>query len=112
MAAYVELFMDQGANFRNVIYLTDDATNTSLNLDSYSVRSQMRRSYYSANATANIQCVITNAANGEITMSMNAATTANIKAGRYLFDLETEDGYGFVTRMLEGIITVTPQVTR
>lgn len=112
MAAYVELYMDQGANFRNVVNLTDDITNASINLVSYSVRSQMRRSYYSANATANIVCVISDSSNGEITMTMTAANTANIKAGRYLFDLETEDGNGFVTRVLEGIITVTPQVTR
>jgi cytochrome oxidase Cu insertion factor (SCO1/SenC/PrrC family) len=72
----------------------------------------MRRSYYSINATASIVCAISDASNGEITMTMTAANTANIKAGRYLFDLETEDGNGFVTRVLEGIITVTPQVTR
>ena len=104
--------MDQGANFRNVVNLTDDISNASINLNSYLVRSQMRRSYYSANATANIVCTVTDSSNGEITMSMTAANTANIKAGRYLFDLETEDGNGFVTRVLEGIITVTPQVTR
>ena len=112
MAAYVELYMDQGANFRNVVNLTDDISNASINLNSYLVRSQMRRSYYSANATANIVCTVTDSSNGEITMSMTAVNTANIKAGRYLFDLETEDGNGFVTRVLEGIITVTPQVTR
>lgn len=112
MAAYVELYMDQGATFNNVINITDDITNGSINLTNYIVRSQMRRSYYSINASAIITCSITNPANGEITMSMTAANTSNIKAGRYLFDLETEDSYGTVTRVLEGIITVTPQVTR
>jgi hypothetical protein len=45
-------------------------------------------------------------------MSLDSANTSSIKAGRYLFDLETVDGSGFVNRVLEGIITVTPQVTR
>lgn len=112
MAAYVELYMDQGATFNNVINITDDMTNVSVNLSNYTVRSQMRRSYYSINASAQIVCSITDASNGEITMSMAASNTSNIKAGRYLFDLETEDGNGNVTRVLEGIITVTPQVTR
>ena len=112
MAAYVELYMDQGATFNNVINITDDMTNVSVNLSNYTVRSQMRRSYYSINASAQIVCSITDASNGEITMSMTASNTSNIKAGRYLFDLETEDGSGNVTRVLEGIITVTPQVTR
>lgn len=112
MAAYVELIMDQGTTFRNVINLTDDITNASLNILGYSISSQMRRSYYSANATANIICTISDYANGEITMSMTAANTSNIKAGRYLFDLETTDSNGVVSRVLEGIITVTPQITR
>lgn len=112
MAAYVELYMDQGATFNNVVNLSDDITNASVNLQNFVVRSQMRRSYYSANATANIVCIVSNSANGEITMSLDAANTSSIKAGRYLFDLEILDNAGAVTRVLEGIITVTPEVTR
>ena len=112
MAAYVELIIDQGATFNNIINLSDDITNANINISGYVVRSQMRRSYYSANATANITCTITNASQGEITMNMNANTTANIKSGRYLFDLETVDTIGTVSRVLEGIITVTPGITR
>lgn len=112
MAAYVELFMDQGATFNNVINLTDDITNSYINISGYIVRSQMRRSYYSANATANITCTISDSEQGEITMNLDAGVTANIKAGRYLFDLETVDNAGTVSRVLEGIITVTPGVTR
>lgn len=112
MAAYVELYMDQGATFNNVINLTDDVTNTYVNVSGYTVRSQMRRSYYSTNATANLVCTVTDAANGEITMSLGASNTAAIKAGRYLFDLETIDTSNTVSRVLEGIITVTPEITR
>jgi hypothetical protein len=112
MAAYVELYMDQGATFNNVINLADDTTNANVNISGYTVRSQMRRSYYSQNSTANLVCTITNAANGEITMHLGASNTASIKAGRYLFDLETVDTLGNVTRVLEGIITVTPEITR
>lgn len=112
MAAYAELYLDQGTTFNNVINLTDDVTNAYINVDGYIVRSQMRRSYYSANASATITCTITDAPNGEITMSMTAANTANLKAGRYLYDLEVVNTEGFTSRILEGIITVTPEVTR
>lgn len=112
MAAYVELYMDQGSDFNNVINLSDDVNNQYINIAGYTVRSQMRRSYYSANATANITCTITSAANGEITMYMSAANTANIKAGRYLFDMETVSPAGVTNRVLEGIINITPQITR
>lgn len=112
MASYVELFLDQGTTFNNIITLTDDITNANINISGYTVKSQMRRSYYSTNATAEIVCTLTNPGNGQITMSLPANTTANIKSGRYLFDVDTTDPYGTVNRVLEGIITVTPRVTR
>lgn len=112
MAAYVELYLDQGTTFNNIINLTDDVTNTPINVSGYVVTSQMRRSYYSANISANITCTLSNVANGEITMSMTAANTANIKPGRYLFDVKTLDSYNNTSRILEGIITVSPCITK
>ena len=112
MAAYVELYIDQGTTFNNIINLTDDVTNAPINISGYTVTSQIRRSYYSSNISANITCEISNVANGEITMSMTSANTSNIKAGRYVFDVKTIDTYGIVNRIIEGIISVTPQVTR
>lgn len=112
MAAFVELYIDQGTTFNNVINLTDDLTNTPINVANYIVRGQLRRSYYSVNPSANLTCTITDAGNGEITMSMTDTQTAAIKAGRYLFDIETKDPDGVVNRILEGIITVTPEITR
>lgn len=112
MAAYVELFMDQGANFNNIITLTDDTSNTAINITGYTVRSQMRRSYYSVNASANIVCTITDGSAGQVTMTLGASNTSNLTPNRYLFDMETETPSGVVSRVLEGIITVTPGITR
>ena len=112
MAAYVELYIDQGTTFNNIINLTDDVTNTPINISGYTVTSQIRRSYYSANISANITCTLSNVANGEITMSMTSANTANIKPGRYVFDVITLDTFNTKNRVLEGIITVTPSVTK
>lgn len=112
MAAYVELYMDQGATFNNTINLTDDITNAPINIAGYTITSQMRRSYYSANASANITCAVANATNGLITMSVTAANTANIKPGRYVFDIKMVDTANVTSRVLEGLITVTPAVTK
>lgn len=112
MASYVELFIDQGTTFKNTINLTDDTTNVAINVYGYSVSSQIRRSYYSANITANITCNISNVSNGEITMSITSANTTNIKAGRYVFDVVTLDPLNVKTRVLEGIISINPQVTK
>lgn len=111
MAAYVELYVDQGTTFNNTINLTDDMTNAYINVSGYTITSSMRRSYYSASPSANITCTITDAPNGEITMHMSAGTTSAIKAGRYLFDVKMVDVAQITSRVLEGIITITPKVT-
>jgi len=112
MAAYTELYIDQGATFTNIINLSDDVTNANINISGYTVTSQMRRSYYSQNASANIECTITNPNTVEITMYLDSANTSNINAGRYLFDLKITDPLNVTTRILEGVITVTPSVTK
>jgi hypothetical protein len=111
VAAWAELTIEQGASFNNIIYITDDITNANINLASYIVRSQIRRHSEAVNATANIVCTITDNANGIIAMTMSAANTALIKKGRYYFDVEMEGG-GIVTRILQGIVIVDPQITK
>lgn len=112
MPAYAELYIDQGTTFNNEINITDDITNAVINISGYSVSSQIRRSFFSANATANIICTITNAANGDISLTIPAGNTSNIPAGRYLYDVKMTDTSNVTTRILEGIITINPAVTR
>lgn len=109
--AYVELTIDQGTTFETSVSLTND-DQTAINVTSYGFASQIRKSYYSTNPVANITVSITDAATGNVKLSMTAANTANVKAGRYLYDLIMTDTGGVKTRVIEGIITVTPQVTR
>jgi hypothetical protein len=44
---------------------------------------------------------------------MTSANTANLKAGRYVYDLLiTNNSGGIKTRVVEGIVVVTPSATR
>ena len=112
MTAFVELYIDQGTTFNATIELYDDANNVPMNLVNINVASQLRRSYYSANATVTLSCNVSNAMLGIISVSLNAGQTSNIRAGRYVFDVKTTHISGIVTRPIEGIITVTPGVSR
>lgn len=109
--AYVELTIDQGTNFQTSVSLTND-DQTAIDVTDYEFSSQIRKSYYSSGATANLTITVSDAANGNVILSLDSANTANIKAGRYLYDLLMTDTGGVKTRVIEGIITVTPQVTR
>lgn len=109
--SYAELTVDQGSTFESTIDLvTDDGA--VINVAGYVFTGQIRKSYYSTNPTANLTLSIVDAANGNVKVSISAANTANIKAGRYLYDIKMKDTSNTVTRLVEGIITITPQVTR
>ena len=69
----------------------------------------MRKSYYSLNSYS---FSVTGNSTGYITLSMNTATTSSIYPGRYVYDVDVVDNVGIKSRIVEGIITVTPQVTR
>jgi hypothetical protein len=106
----VELSIEQGANFNTVLDLKDAAGGI-LNLSGYSVAAQLRKSYYSSTAT-DFTMTISDAGAGQITMAMSSANTANVTPGRYVYDILLTSGSGVKTRIIEGIITVLPSVTR
>jgi hypothetical protein len=110
-AGYTELFLEQGADFSMSITL-DDVSGANFNLVNYSASSQMRKSYYSSNATATFSVSTGNDPSlGVITLTMNSANTANIYPGRYVYDVYVTSADARV-RVLEGIVSVTPQVTK
>jgi hypothetical protein len=111
MANQVELFCDQGTDFSYQLDLSND-DGTALNVANYTFTSSIRKSYYSSSVTANMTVAIVSAANGNVLISMNSATTSNIVAGRYLYDVKMRDNTNTVFRVIEGIITVYPQITK
>jgi len=108
---YAELVVDQGAAYESVLDLVNDDGNA-INVAGYVFSGQIRKSYYSTKPTANITINVVDAANGNVNIALSAATTANIKAGRYVYDIKMIDTANTVTRLVEGIITITPQVTK
>lgn len=109
MATKANLVVDQGATFEAVLTLTDEDGNI-LDLSSSNAASQMRRSY-SSSLTAEFTTSI-NVEAGEIILSLTANQTGNIVSGRYVYDVELTDASNSVIRIVEGIVTVNPQVTR
>lgn len=109
-AGYSELFLEQGADFNTTITL-DDVNGAPLNLVGYSAASQMRKSYYSSNASGTFS-ITTGGADGTITMNMTSANTANIYPGRYVYDVYITSTANNRVRVLEGIVNVSPQVTK
>ena len=110
MAAYVELTLEQGADFNTTVNVRD-GTGVATNLSSYQVAAQLRKSHYSTSAV-NFTVQVTDSQSGEITMSMNASTTSTVTPGRYVYDLLITSPTNVKTRVIEGIVNVLPSVTR
>jgi hypothetical protein len=109
MATKANLVIDQGTTFSTDLTLTDE-NGDALNLNGYSANSQVRKWYTSSNAAAVFTTFI-NVDSSIITLSLTANQTNNLVAGRYVYDVELNNG-STTSRIVEGIITVTPQVTR
>ena len=108
MATKANLVIDQGATFSVDLDLTDENGDV-IDLSGYTANSQIRKWYTSTTSypfTASV-----NSSAGIITLSMTAIQTANLTAGRYVYDVEISDN-STVSRVIEGIVTVTPNVTR
>lgn len=112
MAIQQNLVLEQGADFQAVIKLY--ATNTQpLDLTGYSAASEIRRSYDSVSASAVLSVTMPFPQSGELYLNLDAASSVGLRYGRYLYDvLITDTSTGTKTRAVEGIITVTPRVTR
>lgn len=109
-AGYQELFLEQGTDFTSSITL-DDVNGVPYNLTNVQAKSQIKKSYYSTNPTATFTIKINDPASGTIILELNNSVTANIAAGRYVYDVVIKDSTNTVTRVLEGIVNVIPQVT-
>lgn len=110
MAAYSEITIEQGATFSTTVNV-EDVYNNPVNLSGYSASAMMRKSYYS-NIHYDFTATVTGTSNGEITLSMTSANTSTLSPGRYVYDLIINNGANTVTRVVEGIVTVLPSVTR
>jgi len=110
LAEFVELLVEQGASFSSSITVKD-AENNPLNLTDFTVKSQIRKSYYSS-TVIEFDITVEVPEFGVINMELNAEKTSNIRAGRYVYDVNLYDDFGDAIRVFEGIVTVSPGVTR
>jgi len=108
MATVENIVIDQGQTFSFSLTLSN-TDGTAKDLTDYTVTSQMRKSYYTSTATNFTTAKVD--LTGEITISLSATETSAIKAGRYVYDVEIASSVETL-RILEGIVTVTPEVTK
>jgi hypothetical protein len=113
-ATTYDILIEQGATYSQVITYKDNGV--AVNLQGFTARMQVRSTLESATAlieltTANSRIALGGAA-GTITLTIAAADTAALTSGRGVYDLELVSGSGIVTRLLQGVATISRNVTR
>jgi hypothetical protein len=114
-AATYDFEIEQGATLLKPI-VWKDSNGTPVNLSGYTARMQIRRSVAAEDvllelSTANNRINI-DALNGTVTLIFDSATTAAFTWTSGVYDLELTSSGGVVTRLIQGKITVSKEVTR
>jgi hypothetical protein len=110
MATVANIFIDQGSDYSNIVTVTA-SNGQPLNLTGFTVASQMRKSFSSSTAY-NFSASILSASLGRVRLQLSSAQSETIPPGRYLYDVEVTSSVGSKTRVVEGIATITPQITQ
>lgn len=102
--------INQGETWAADLFV-EDSDGNAFSLSGYTVASQLRR-LPASSGYYNITSNVTYAASGQITLSLTANETSAINYGEYMYDVEITSSGGDVTRILQGTITITPEITR
>lgn len=111
MAAIANLTIDQGATFSSDVTVKD-ANGNAFDLTGYTAEAKMAKGYNSTRTRTTMTSTINaDPTTGIVTLSLTATETAALDApARYVYDLEITSG-ATVTRVIEGIINIRPNVT-
>lgn len=109
MATIANLYVDAGTTYSNTIIAQNNGS--VIDLTDHTVKSQIRKSYGSS-VSYNFTASIYNATAGQIQLQLTAEQSDLIPPGRWLYDVEITSLAGTKTRVAEGIVVVTPQITK
>jgi hypothetical protein len=113
MAGEYNFTIEQGATFN--LLMTWRIDNVAVNLTGYTARLQAR---IDVDETDTILSLTTGAgitlggAAGTISLDQTATQTAVLPKGEYVYDLELQSSGGIVTRLLQGELNISAEVTR
>lgn len=116
MAVDYDTSINQGADwYINFVY-QDTTTNTPINITGYTAALQLRSLPSDTTAALSLTSpaggITITGAQGLVAIHATAAQTGAIVAGYYYYDLEITSPANIITRLVQGQILVSAQVTR
>jgi hypothetical protein len=115
MAVAYNVVIDQGADWY-ITFTYKNSAGVAINLTGYTAAMQLRSEPSDTLAVLSLSSpsngITITGATGTIAVHATAAQTGGISAGDYYYDLEITSGAGVITRLVQGQIEVSAQVTR
>jgi hypothetical protein len=113
-AATYNCIVDQGADWY-VTFVYKDSAGVAIDLTGYTAAMMVRDTY--ADTTTDLSLTSSSGITitpltGTLQVRATATQTAAIAAGSYVYDLEITSAGSIKTRLVQGKITVSPEVTR
>jgi len=114
-AANVELVIQQGTDFSHIVSVKN-SDGSVFPLTGYTARMQLRPNASSATVLAELSTsnakITVNGATGQLTLALTNVDTAAYTWRSGVYDLEITSSGGVVTRIMEGNVTLSLEVTR
>jgi hypothetical protein len=113
-AGTLDFTIEQGATFN--LLLTWKIDDVPVNITNWTARLQARVDVEDAEVILSLTTanggITLGGALGTISLDQTATQTALLPAGQYVYDLELISGIGAVTRLLQGELSISAEVTR
>jgi hypothetical protein len=113
-AGTLDFTIEQGATFN--LLLTWKIDDVLVNITNWTARLQARVDVEDAEVILSLTTsnggITLGGALGTISLDQTATQTALLPAGGYIYDLEMISGVGAVTRLVQGELNISPEVTR
>jgi predicted MFS family arabinose efflux permease len=113
-AGTLDFTIEQGATFN--LLLTWKIDDVPVNITNWTARLQARVDVEDVEVILSLTTsnggITLGGALGTISLDQTATQTALLPAGGYIYDLEMISGVGAVTRLVQGELNISPEVTR
>jgi hypothetical protein len=110
MSGYAFLVIDQGSDYSSEMTV-DNIKGLPYDLTGYTVQGQIRKSYQSL-THYDFDIVVLDPLTGTVAINLDKTVSLSMKPGRYVYDINIMNSAGKVTRVVEGLVEITPGVTR
>ena len=110
MAIAQNIIIDQDSDYSQEFTAKTDA-GVVIDLTNASIDGMVRKSFASTAYTSFAPTIVT-ATSGTFTLALTDVQTALLERGRHVYDVRVTDSTSTITRIQEGVATVSPSVTR